>query len=717
MSTESAPQPTNGLSAAGEVPPRIRERVTIAAPEPWVEAHEIDEEDRPQHACNQAYLLIDTQHHTASRASFQRIVQRLETLQGVQNLSQWSLNFDPDTQHVIIHSIAIRRGGQVTEHACAERLRFFRREQQMERLVIDGAWTVVLLLENVQLGDLLDFSYTVVTQPRLLGQRYSVLECLPCFVPVRSYCFSIQFPPDASDMKWTSSPGLPDPEARDIGGETRWKWTFERIPADPFESSAPAWHSGVRYIHVSDCLSWNEIAVALEEAWQTGSPQPGTEAFAKMLFSGIEDPGVGAARAIEFVQDEVRYLSLNEDLGGQIPTAPDVTLQRRFGDCKDKTLLLVRLLRHLGLEARPVLVNTCLRGDVAKMLPSPNLFNHAIVEFTLEGQRHWVDPTSILQGGGVLRRPLPEFKAGLAIAPDTQALTPIEGGSQKNTYMLRESFWLNTAGGQTVMEVHCAATGVHAESLRCSLAMEGAEAVSKRREQFYRNLFPEISRIGTPEWKDNRAGNELKLTERYDLGQPYAKGQNPQLCHLGYHSHVVQSLLALPPGDKTRKYPLLLGNEGIFAHNIEFHTPTMHEGALKQFHKASGAFIFDQEVRKLRGRWIWFHTVKIQKSIVEADSFDAHRSDLLELWPTTGIHLDLPVNVEVSSGLRRAKTPAPVVESWEPAPQLAQPHRHRSRHRVPRYSFGERLQLALPALSLALLVLGLLACICWVIWG
>ena len=37
---------------------------------------------------------------------------------------------------------------------------------------------------------------------------------------------------------------------------------------------------------------------------------------------------------------------------------PDVVLQRRYGDCKDKSALLVNLLREVGIDARPVLMRT-----------------------------------------------------------------------------------------------------------------------------------------------------------------------------------------------------------------------------------------------------------------------------------------------------------------------------------------------------------------------
>ena len=46
------------------------------------------------------------------------------------------------------------------------------------------------------------------------------------------------------------------------------------------------------------------------------------------------------------------------------PSAPDAVYARRWGDCKEKALLMVTMLRALGIEASPALVNTERRDDI-----------------------------------------------------------------------------------------------------------------------------------------------------------------------------------------------------------------------------------------------------------------------------------------------------------------------------------------------------------------
>jgi transglutaminase-like putative cysteine protease len=68
--------------------------------------------------------------------------------------------------------------------------------------------------------------------------------------------------------------------------------------------------------------------------------------------------------AIRFVQDEVRYLGVETGINTHKPYPPSQILAQRFGDCKDKSLLLTTLLQARNIEAYPVLVNTSLKQSL-----------------------------------------------------------------------------------------------------------------------------------------------------------------------------------------------------------------------------------------------------------------------------------------------------------------------------------------------------------------
>ena len=100
-------------------------------------------------------------------------------------------------------------------------------------------------------------------------------------------------------------------------------------------------------------------------------------------FQALPEPE--RARAIvRFVQDDVRYVGVEIGENSHRPHTPAWVLDRGFGDCKDKSLLLVSLLRAAGLEAWPSLVHASAGQRLPKSTPSPDVFNHAIVQVALK---------------------------------------------------------------------------------------------------------------------------------------------------------------------------------------------------------------------------------------------------------------------------------------------------------------------------------------------
>ena len=81
--------------------------------------------------------------------------------------------------------------------------------------------------------------------------------------------------------------------------------------------------------------------------------------------------------------------------------------------------LLMTLLRGLGISSKPVLLQYGLRRTLDKFLPSPQLFDHVIVQVTLGEQVYYLDPTRLGQHGRL--RSLGQVHEGtemLVVAPD-----------------------------------------------------------------------------------------------------------------------------------------------------------------------------------------------------------------------------------------------------------------------------------------------------------
>jgi cellulose synthase operon protein C len=89
----------------------------------------------------------------------------------------------------------------------------------------------------------------------------------------------------------------------------------------------------------------------------------------------------------------VRYFSSDLGNSGYCPAEPDQVLERKYGDCKDKSTLLIAMLRSVGVKAEAVLVLTANAGAIDPGFPNLG-FNHMIAKATLsDGSVLWLDPT------------------------------------------------------------------------------------------------------------------------------------------------------------------------------------------------------------------------------------------------------------------------------------------------------------------------------------
>jgi hypothetical protein len=98
----------------------------------------------------------------------------------------------------------------------------------------------------------------------------------------------------------------------------------------------------------------------------------------------------------EFVADDIRYVNY---VSGEwwLPNRPQQLLARREGDCDDKAILLITLLRAVGIEAQEVMVQTRLTGQpsvvLAKNAAVP-MFDHGIAFLPGPNGGTYLDATS-----------------------------------------------------------------------------------------------------------------------------------------------------------------------------------------------------------------------------------------------------------------------------------------------------------------------------------
>src|SRR5262249_40297044 len=129
------------------------------------------------------------------------------------------------------------------------------------------------------------------------------------------------------------------PAMQTTGSTTEYVWTREDVPALVIDDLLPSWFDPNPSIEISEFRSWCEVA-----RWASDLFHPKLETSGEMKeviaqFAKVPDLSERALAAIRFVQDEVRYLGIELGENSHQPFPPKTVLGRRFGDCKDKSLL------------------------------------------------------------------------------------------------------------------------------------------------------------------------------------------------------------------------------------------------------------------------------------------------------------------------------------------------------------------------------------------
>jgi hypothetical protein len=421
---------------------------------------------------------------------------------------------------------------------------------------------------------------------------------------VREYLIKVRFPSEI-EMRWKSYPTDLPPAIQTIGGETEWSWQWKKVLVAKTEPNTPWWHYYGGWVQVSSFTSWEEIVAGIRAAWERGFDEDELDQTARRLAESANSPADCVEKAFVLVQDEIRYLSMNIDMGGQIPADASTTLRRRFGDCKDKSFLLAQLLRRLGHSARPVLVHTKLDRMLEKFLPSPNLFDHVVVEFEFEGRRRWIDATMDMQGGSLLSRCVPHVRRGLPIGPGVTSLEglPKSGAEAPPYYGLCETFRLGAIGQPVRLKVTLTLRGADADDQRRRFHHRGAHGVSREREEWYGALFPGARRIRALEWQDDREKNELLMAEAFELPQAMRPVPANGRVLFEHRPYLIRRMLSTPVRNEPRRLPLALGAPRRMEHTVELEWAPLPRAEGRRLRERNSYFRLSLEENRAMTRW------------------------------------------------------------------------------------------------------------------
>lgn len=495
-------------------------------------------------------LLDFQENQTLSPAeSYTHIVVLVLNEQGVGNASQIAVSFDPSYQQLVLHTARVQRAGETQDRLQLSAVKLIQREERLEYQIYDGHLTALLLLEDVRVGDAVEYSYTLRGENPALAGHFSLLFSVALDQPVARFEQRLIWKPD-QPLVIRRLGDVSEPQVEKFKDRWTYAWSFTDVRAIEVEEGLPLGFDPFPGIQLSSWASWEEVA-----AWGTQlfavDTKPSTALQAHI--EAIRDTSMTemnrALRAIRFVQDEIRYLGVVLGASSHRPNDPNVVMKRRFGDCKDKALLLVTMLRALGIQADPALVSTGRRGEIAKLAPAQLMFDHSIVRIELGGHSYWVDPTLQGQRGGSLSLlSVPEYGYALVLRPGVTELTAVERSPQAQPQMVVEKTYDGADfDGPVRLRIETTYHGAAAEAIRLDLASGSPATLAKRFLAFYEPWHPGIESVDSLAVHDDEQRNVVKVIEQYSIPGFWKPLEDQERYSADLEPVELSSLLPTPP--------------------------------------------------------------------------------------------------------------------------------------------------------------------------
>lgn len=526
--------------------------VTFGPPPDWVVKSELGE-SRPYDETLQTdgaeHLLLDDQIRTGAgpRECYTRHVYRILDEKGIRDAAQIEIEFAPAYETVVIHGLAVYRGDEEVSRVAAAGLRVLDREQNLEGHVYQERLSILAILDDVRIGDRIESCYTIRGENPVFDGRFATRFSLGWGVPLRRSSLRVLLPADRT-LHVRAQRASAEPIVNEAGGWREYRWDRNEVPAVLPENRLPSWFDPYPRLELSEFADWAEVrrwGMRLYEPPPTRSP----ELAAKIdEIAGLhEQPEARILAALAFVRDEIRYLSLALGPHSHRPSPADTVLQRRFGDCKDKTVLLVALLQGLGVRARPAYVSTQTLAHAAECLPSPLAFDHVIVRVEHEGKTFWLDPTNLHARGSLGRLSCPRFGVALVLDESATDLQPIEPAfDDQPGFHVETDIDASGSGREARIRVESTYTWESADSMRARLGETGRASLEKSYLDYYAHSYPAIRSDGSLEIQDDEVENVIVVTERYLVPDFWKPTEDGARLEASIHATEISDLVSIP---------------------------------------------------------------------------------------------------------------------------------------------------------------------------
>lgn len=594
-------------------------------------------------------LFYDHQVHIPKQEKYTKFVTKIFENVGVQEASTINVSYDPTYQTLKFHSINIIRDGKVIDKFKSDSFQLLRRETDAENHLYDGSMSAVMNISDVRTDDIVEYSYTITGFNPIHNGTFSDSYYFDSHVPTGKISVTLF---SKNELNYKSINNATEPVISHKNGLKQYFWFNENTKKVSFEDYSPNWKLDYQMVFVSEYESWEDV-VNWGIKTYTLNEKPNADLLQKIKNIDTENKTKGEKikATLDFVQDDIRYLGLEDGIGAYKPFTPNKVFNQRFGDCKDKSLLMSTMLNRMGIKAYPMLVNTSLKQTIIEFLPSPVFFDHCVVKVIDDaGKGIYYDPTITNQGGTYKTTYFPDYKYGLVLKPENTSFDQIFSHSE-NTVEIFDEYKLEATGKGATLKVTSTYYDYEADSMRRYFKNNSLNSISKEYVKYYSNYYFDIESTKKPVYTDNLKENKFQVVEEYKIDSIWRPmGDKKGYISASFSPSTIENVLYLPT-NKKRKDPLSLYYPSTKAHKIKVKLASSWDikNEREEINFSGFQYKWHVDYNRKKKEIDLSYFLKIQKDHIAVNEFKEYTKQVNKMNETLGYQIYTPTNLAIGN--------------------------------------------------------------------
>jgi transglutaminase-like putative cysteine protease len=428
-------------------------------------------------------------------------------------------------------------------------------------------------MPGVTVGSIIDYKVVKEKKPEIEG-KFSDGFYFQWYEPTYLCRYKVITPRDTNLKYLVLNPlqGLQlSPNIIYDGNKKIYLWEFKNIPQIIRERSMPPTGEVAFRILVTTMNSWEEFSIWWRKKI-AGKTEP-DEAIRRKVAELTESLSTSREKMeaiFDYVKREIRYVSIGLENRFMNQRTPKV-FENKYGDCKDKSTLLISMLKVAGIPAYYVLIPTNDMGNLIKDFPYPFQFDHCIVSVKREGEHHFVDP--VAENYRLDYLPDSDRNREVLIFGDEKIVfgkTPL-AKPEENAYSSQSEIKIE-ADGSIECEVKTFGWGNNEASWRSFFIYNRPTKIKESLEERVDEISPGAKLLKYTHSDPVNFKEDFELKIKY-LAQDYCRKAGDILIFDA--PEIWKSCPAT--GKKDRKYPIVVWNNSYNKDEVEFNVPEGYE--------------------------------------------------------------------------------------------------------------------------------------------